>query len=301
MKKIFYFVLIAIFATSCKGIYIPYATNHFGAQSQVVLDKANFRVVRNVEVIVDFDNTNMRRAEAEKSAYGELLREAQLTGSQVLINVVIEEVLRKGWHRHQYVAARATIIEFLDENGNPTISEPYKNISSLSSSQESQNKQEKYTTTTQKDVNKSAVTKTTPTKSPAKPKTTTETKQTETATKPTTTATAPKTTPATVPTTTSSSKSNVTYTYRNKTQQLEFLASTHDVITRSHMGQKVYRKYLTLYQQYITNNELVQEFSSIQEVVLNYLQNHTPQELDRALNEAKTYDEILSVFKHFAK
>ena len=126
MKKIFYFALIAIVATSCKGVYIPYATNHFGAQSQVVLNQANFRVVRNVEVVVDFDNTNMRRAEAEKSAYGELLREAQLTGSQVLINVVIEEVLRKGWHRHQYVAARATIIEFLDENGNPKVSESYR-------------------------------------------------------------------------------------------------------------------------------------------------------------------------------
>ena len=126
MKKIFYFALIAIVATSCKGVYLPYATNHFGAQSQVVLDQANFRVVRNVEVVVDFDNTNMRRAEAEKSAYGELLREAQLTGSQVLINVVIEEVLRKGLHRHQYVAARATIIEFLDENGKPTVSESYR-------------------------------------------------------------------------------------------------------------------------------------------------------------------------------
>ena len=126
MKKIFYFALIAIVATSCKGVYIPYATNHFGAQSQVVLNQANFRVVRNVEVVVDFDNTNMRRAEAEKSAYGELLREAQLTGSQVLINVVIEEVLRKGLHRHQYVAARATIIEFLDEHGNPTVSESYR-------------------------------------------------------------------------------------------------------------------------------------------------------------------------------
>ena len=126
MKKIFYFVLIAIVATSCKGIYIPYATNHFGAQSQVVLNQANFRVVRNVEVVVDFDNTNMRRAEAEKSAYGELLREAQLTGSQVLINVVIEEILRKGFHKHQYVAARATIIEFLDENGKPIVSESYR-------------------------------------------------------------------------------------------------------------------------------------------------------------------------------
>ena len=126
MKKIFYFALIAIVATSCKGVYIPYATNHFGAQSQVVLNQANFRVVRNVEVVVDFDNTNMRRAEAEKSAYGELLREAQLTGSQVLINVVIEEILRKGFHKHQYVAARATIIEFLDENGKPIVSESYR-------------------------------------------------------------------------------------------------------------------------------------------------------------------------------
>lgn len=312
MRKLSVLLVVAIIAASCAvGTYHPYARNNFGAQSTVVLDKANFRVVRDVEAIVDVNNTRLSRADVASSAYGELLRKAQLTGSQVLINVVIEEVRRESAgffrllfgipKRVQHVAARATIIEFLDENGNPTISEPYKNISSLSSSQESQNKQETNTTTTQKDVNKSAVTKTTPTKSPAKPKTTTETKQTETATKPTTTATAPKTTPATVPTTTSSSKSNVTYTYRNKTQQLEFLASTHDVITRSHMGQKVYRKYLTLYQQYITNNELVQEFSSIQEVVLNYLQNHTPKELDKALNEAHTYDEILSVFKHFAK
>lgn len=312
MRKITILLVVAFIATSCSiGTYLPYARNNFGAQSTVVLDKANFRVVRDVEAIVDVNNTRLSRADVASSAYGELLRKAQLTGSQVLINVVIEEVRRESAgffrllfgmpKRVQHVAARATIIEFLDENGNPTISEPYKNISSLSSSQESQNKQETNTTTTQKDVNKSAVTKTTPTKSPAKPKTTTETKQTETATKPTTTATAPKTTPTTVPTTTSSSKSNVTYTYRNKTQQLEFLASTHDVITRSHMGQKVYRKYLTLYQQYITNNELVQEFSRIQEVVLNYLQNHTPKELDKALNEAKTYDEILSVFKHFAK
>ena len=129
MKKINFILLVAILGmlTSCGvGVYYPNAHNVFGAQTTVHLDKANFRVVRNVEVVVDFDNTNMRRAEAEKSAYGELLREAQLTGSQVLINVVIEEVLRKGLHRHQYVAARATIIEFLDENGNPTISQSYR-------------------------------------------------------------------------------------------------------------------------------------------------------------------------------
>ena len=126
MKNILYFILIAIVATSCRGIYIPHAINNFGAQSQVVLDKANFRVVRNVEVVVDFDNTNMRRTEVEQSAYGKLLQKAQLTGSQVLINVVIEEVRRAGWHHHQYVAARATIIEFLDENRNPTVSQSYR-------------------------------------------------------------------------------------------------------------------------------------------------------------------------------
>jgi hypothetical protein len=67
------------------------------------------------------------------------LRKAQLTGSQVLINVVIEEVRqeRGGFfrvllgmpERIQYVAARATIIEFLDDNGNPIPSVASKNNS----------------------------------------------------------------------------------------------------------------------------------------------------------------------------
>lgn len=89
--------------------------------------------------------------------------------------------------------------------------------------------------------------------------------------------------------------------FTRKTQQLEQLAPIHDAIIRSHMGEKVYRKYLTLYQEYINNEEVVQEFGRIQEVVLNYLQTHLPKELDKTLNDAKTYDEILSVFKYFAK
>ena len=54
----------------------------------------------------------------------------------MLINVVIEEVRRESAgffrllfgmpKRVQHVAARATIIEFLDENGNPTVSESYR-------------------------------------------------------------------------------------------------------------------------------------------------------------------------------
>ena len=126
MKKFLYLFVVAIVIISCKpGAYIPHATNHFGAQTQVVLNQANFRVVRNIEVVVEVNNTNLRRAEAENSAYGELLREANLTGSQVLINVVFEEIIR-GEYERQYIAARATIIEFLDENGNPTVSQSYR-------------------------------------------------------------------------------------------------------------------------------------------------------------------------------
>lgn len=138
MKKVSILLVVALIATSCAvGTYHPYARNNFGAQSTVVLDKANFRVVRDVEAIVDVNNTNLSRADVASSAYGELLRKAQLTGSQVLINVVIEEVRRETggffrWlfgippKRVQHVAARATIIEFLDENGNPRVSESYR-------------------------------------------------------------------------------------------------------------------------------------------------------------------------------
>ena len=137
MKKFSIFLLVVIITTSCSvGTYLPYAQNNFGAQSKVVLEEANFRVVRDVEAIVNVDNTNLSRADVANSAYGELLRKAQLTGSQVLINVVIEEVRREtgGFFRLmfgcpkkvQYVSARATIIEFLDEDGNPTTSQNYR-------------------------------------------------------------------------------------------------------------------------------------------------------------------------------
>lgn len=142
MRKVSILLVVALIATSCAvGTYHPYARNNFGAQSTVVLDKANFRVVRDVEAIVDVNNTRLSRADVASSAYGELLRKAQLTGSQVLINVVIEEVRRESAgffrllfgmpKRVQHVAARATIIEFLDENGNPTVSKSYRPTNTL--------------------------------------------------------------------------------------------------------------------------------------------------------------------------
>lgn len=130
MKKINFILLAAVLCmlTSCGvGVYYPYAHNVFGAQTTVHLDKANFRVVRDVEAVIEIKNKNLSLSSVEKSAYGQLLRNARLTGSQVLINVVIEEIRRdNGFNSFQYVAARATIIEFLDENGNPTISQSYR-------------------------------------------------------------------------------------------------------------------------------------------------------------------------------
>lgn len=139
MKKIALFFALAMILSSCAvGTYMPNAYNNYGTQTQVVLDRANFRIVRDVEVVVEVDNSSLKRKDVEKSAYGELLRQYKLTGSQAFINVSIEEVRRESSNifrfffgclpkRKQYVAARATIIEFLQDNGEPikSIASPY--------------------------------------------------------------------------------------------------------------------------------------------------------------------------------
>lgn len=139
MKKVFYFMLVVVLASSCAtGYYAPHNINQFGTQTQVVLSEANFRIVRHLEVVIDINNSNLKRADVEKSAYAELIRRANLTGSQALINVFIEEVRREknSWGFviiKQHVAARGTIIEFLDKNGNPIQSEAYQGSAPVAS------------------------------------------------------------------------------------------------------------------------------------------------------------------------
>lgn len=139
MKKIVIFIAATIILSSCAvGTYMPNAYNNYGTQTQVVLDRANFRIVRDVEVVVEVNNSNLKRKDVEQSAYGELLRQYKLTGSQAFINVSIEEVRREKINafgfskRKQYVAARATIIEFLQDNGEPITSaaSPYTQTTS---------------------------------------------------------------------------------------------------------------------------------------------------------------------------
>lgn len=131
MKKLIIASIVTLMLSSCAvGTYMPGALNNYGTQTQVVLSGANYRVVRDVEVVIEVDNSNLKRQDVERSAYGELLRQYKLTGSQAFINVSIEEVRREsmGFFRalfvgvpkvKQYVAARATIIEFLQPNGEP--------------------------------------------------------------------------------------------------------------------------------------------------------------------------------------
>ena len=129
MKKYYFFALaiIAILLSSCEvGRYVPRSINVFGAQTQVVLSQANFRIVRDVELVVEVNNDHIKRSEAEKSAFAELMRKYPLVGSQVYINVVMEEVRREEntangglSNLKQYIFVRATIIEFIKEDGTP--------------------------------------------------------------------------------------------------------------------------------------------------------------------------------------
>lgn len=166
MKKINYFLVLLFVACvlgSCAiGSYVPSTLNVGGVSTQVVLSQANFRIVRDVEVVVDINNSHLRRADVEKSAFAELTRKYPLTGSQAYINVVLEEVRRESsFSLKQHVAIRATIIEFLQENGEPIKSaeSPY-NTSLQRIVKEETNELSTEEVTTPKSENKTEVTET---------------------------------------------------------------------------------------------------------------------------------------------
>ena len=78
MKKSLYlvvFIIGVLILSSCEvGRYMPRSINMFGAQTQVVLSQANFRVVRDIELVVEINNSHINREEAEKSAFAALMR-----------------------------------------------------------------------------------------------------------------------------------------------------------------------------------------------------------------------------------
>lgn len=128
MKKLI--ILAAIAATlsltgcSSYGRYVNQTKNTNLIQTQVVLSNANFKVVKNVQTIVLYKGSTYRFSSQQlwNSAYAALLKEANLQGSQALINVTVEQVQRVRGVKtpdgymdtsgYQSVQVSGTVIEF---------------------------------------------------------------------------------------------------------------------------------------------------------------------------------------------
>jgi len=121
MKKIIFatFAVCAMVLTSCSsGRYLGHSENVNVNQTQVVLSHNNFKVVKEVSAVVIFEERYIfKREYLKQSAYGELVKEAHLKGSQALINVTFEEVqrLKEGVGKpktQSAILARGIVIEF---------------------------------------------------------------------------------------------------------------------------------------------------------------------------------------------
>ena len=121
MKKIIFatFAVCAMVLTSCSsGRYLGHSENVNVNQTQVVLSHNNFKVVKEVSAVVIFEERYIfKREYLKQSAYGELVKEAHLKGSQALINVTFEEVqrLKDGIGKpktQSAILARGIVIEF---------------------------------------------------------------------------------------------------------------------------------------------------------------------------------------------
>ena len=125
---------IAIGMASCStGRYVNNSLNFNTNQTQVVLSKANFQVVKHVKVNYVYKNLHSMRFNAnqlKESAYAALVKEANLTGAQTIINVTMEQIQRESQNfwtfvfgfpkkYEQAILVSGTVIEFLPEGTAP--------------------------------------------------------------------------------------------------------------------------------------------------------------------------------------
>ena len=136
MKKQLIYSLLAIVTiglTGCSsGYYVSNSHNVNLNQTQVVLSQANFQVVKQLSVTYVYTNENTQKFDAnqmKESAYAALVKKANLTGAQTIINVTMEQIQRKSqsfWtilfapKCEQAVVVSGTVIEFLPEGVKPT-------------------------------------------------------------------------------------------------------------------------------------------------------------------------------------
>lgn len=124
MKK-FSFVIalgVGLLMASCStGRYVTNSHNLNLNQTQVVLSEANFKVVKHVQTSVVYKkNLKFSAEQLKQSAYAQLVKEADLKGSQTIVNVTMEPIERAklpflglGIKKHEgAVVVSGTVIEF---------------------------------------------------------------------------------------------------------------------------------------------------------------------------------------------
>lgn len=125
MKKNILYALVAVVAlgmASCStGRYVNNSQNVNLNQTQVILSQANFKVVKQVTTTYVYESRYKFNADQLKeSAYAALVKEANLTGAQTIINITMEQVQREGPlipfvapKYQQAVVVSGTVIEFI--------------------------------------------------------------------------------------------------------------------------------------------------------------------------------------------
>lgn len=143
-------LMIAFLASCSSGRYVNNSTNLNLNQTQVVLSTNNFRVVKTVNAIVVYkQGLNFDYRYLAQNAYAELIRKANLTGSQMLVNVTLENVQRitgfttKSTKQQNAVMAQGVVIEFCDPSmvgvpsvvSQPASAQQYSNVTQPTSAQ----------------------------------------------------------------------------------------------------------------------------------------------------------------------
>lgn len=110
--------ICVLFLLSGCGASLPVTSNHNVHQTNVVLSQNNYDIVRHVEAEVSatyvFGIGGVSRKALKSNAVAELTREANLTGSQALVNVTVMQggFTFAGIYSKVIYTAEGTVIEF---------------------------------------------------------------------------------------------------------------------------------------------------------------------------------------------